>query len=254
MADSPPKTMTTVRLLYAIFFLSGAAGLMYESVWTRYLGLFVGHDAYAQVLVLVIFLGGMSLGAALVARRADRFRNPLLWYAVMEGITGLIGLAFHDGFVAITSFAYATLFPALAGTAMLGIAKWGLAAALILPQSILLGTTFPLMSASVLRRAPSEPGRVLGWLYFTNSIGAAIGVLVAGFVLVKLVGLPGVLLTAAIANLIVALATFGIARSSSATPARGRAPDGPSEVPSRDGLARLLLASAFVTAVASFCL
>ena len=50
-------------LLYAVFILSGAAGLIYESIWTRYLGLFVGHSAYAQVIVLVMFLGGMSIGA-----------------------------------------------------------------------------------------------------------------------------------------------------------------------------------------------
>ena len=49
--------------LCAVFVLSGAAGLIYESIWVRYLGLFVGHGAYAQVLVLVIFLGGMSAGA-----------------------------------------------------------------------------------------------------------------------------------------------------------------------------------------------
>lgn len=242
-----------VRLLYAIFFLSGAAGLMYESVWTRYLGLFVGHDAYAQVLVLVIFLGGMSIGAALVSRRADQLRNPLLWYAVMEGATGLIGLVFHEAFGSITSFAYSALFPALAGGAMLGIAKWGLAAALILPQSILLGTTFPLMSASVLRRAPSQPGRVLGWLYFSNSIGAAIGVLLAGFVLVAIAGLPGVLLAAAILNLIVALATFVISRRDAKETA-WELPLGERHTGgTRDGLTQLLLASAFVTAVASFC-
>ena len=50
-------------LLYLLFILSGAAGLFYESVWSRYLSLFVGHGAYAQVIVLVIFLGGMALGA-----------------------------------------------------------------------------------------------------------------------------------------------------------------------------------------------
>ena len=49
--------------ILAIFVLSGAAGLIYESVWTRYLGLFVGHGAYAQVIVLVIFMGGMAAGA-----------------------------------------------------------------------------------------------------------------------------------------------------------------------------------------------
>ena len=55
-----------IPFLCAVFVLSGAAGLIYESIWTRYLGLFVGHDAYAQILVLVIFLGGMSIGAMLV--------------------------------------------------------------------------------------------------------------------------------------------------------------------------------------------
>ena len=58
-------------LLYVVFVLSGAAGLIYESIWTRYLGLFVGHSAYAQVIVLVIFLGGMSLGALLIGRRTE---------------------------------------------------------------------------------------------------------------------------------------------------------------------------------------
>ena len=51
-------------LLTICFILSGAAGLIYESIWSRYLGLFVGHSAYAQVIVLVIYLGGMSAGAS----------------------------------------------------------------------------------------------------------------------------------------------------------------------------------------------
>ena len=56
---------------------------------SRYLGLFVGHSAYAQIIVLVIFLGGMSLGAMLVSRHAERFRSPLLWYAGVELAVGL---------------------------------------------------------------------------------------------------------------------------------------------------------------------
>ena len=61
-------------LLYVVFILSGAAGLIYESIWTRYLGLFVGHSAYAQVIVLVMFLGGMSLGALIIGRRTESLR------------------------------------------------------------------------------------------------------------------------------------------------------------------------------------
>ena len=105
--------MTT--LLAFIFVLSGAAGLIYESIWSRYLGLLVGHSAYAQVIVLVIFLGGMSAGAALTARVSSRVREPLLWYAAIEGIVGLVGLVFHEVFTATSAFAYDTLFPALAG-------------------------------------------------------------------------------------------------------------------------------------------
>src|SRR5438105_9297730 len=99
--------------LYVAFVLSGAAGLIYESIWTRYLGLFVGHSAYAQVIVLVMFLGGMSIGALLVGRFSERLKHPLYWYAGVELATGLIGLAFHNIFVSTTAFAYATVFPAV---------------------------------------------------------------------------------------------------------------------------------------------
>ena len=77
------------------FVISGAAGLIYESIWTRYLSLLVGHSAYAQIIVLVIFLGGMSVGALAVGQRSSRIRAPLLWYAGVELAVGLIGFAFH---------------------------------------------------------------------------------------------------------------------------------------------------------------
>src|SRR5450755_3144713 len=100
-------------LLVTVFIFSGAAGLVYESIWTRYLGLFVGHSAYAQVLVLVIFLGGMSVGAMAIGRRAEQVRNPLRWYAYVELAVGIIGLVFHDVFVWSTHVAYDSIFPAL---------------------------------------------------------------------------------------------------------------------------------------------
>src|SRR5438105_8596970 len=99
--------------LYVAFVLSGAAGLIYESIWTRYLGLFVGQSAYAQVIVLVIFLGGMSLGALLVGQRTERLQRPLLGYALVELAIGIIGWAFHPLYVTVTAFAYSTVFPSL---------------------------------------------------------------------------------------------------------------------------------------------
>ena len=147
-----------IRALYLLFVLSGAAGLIYESIWTRYLGLFVGHDAYAQIIVLVIFLGGMSVGALVVSRRSARLAQPLYGYVGVEFAVGIIGLFFHDIFQSATSWAYTSVYPELAGTWMLPVAKWGIASALILPQSVLLGATFPLMSAGVLRLDRGAPG------------------------------------------------------------------------------------------------
>lgn len=261
-----------ILLLAFLFVLSGAAGLIYESIWSRYLGLLVGHSAYAQVIVLVIFLGGMSAGAALAARRSSTTREPLLWYAIVEAIVGVIGLVFHDIFGAASAFAYDTLFPALSGGTVLLVAKWSLAALLILPQSVLLGTTFPLMTAGVLRRLGDPAaqargsGRILGLLYFANSFGAAVGVLLAGFWLIDTAGLPGTLVAAAILNLVVALATFGLVRITRAEdpaapafhPEQAEAPapvdDAAAAVDAgtRGRLWRLLLGIAFGTAVASF--
>lgn len=246
-----------IPLLTLVFVISGAAGLIYESIWSRYLSLLVGHSAYAQIIVLVIFLGGMSLGALLVGQRSERLRQPLVWYAAVEALVGVIGLLFNYAYLDISDLAYDRIFPALAGGWVLIVVKWLIAALLILPQSILLGTTFPLMSAGTIRLLRSQRGRVLGLLYFANSLGAAVGVLLAGFVLLARVGLPGTLVTAAILNFVAAGAVMiglrvfaGAAAPIEAlpkdvTPPAANHPLVPTPV-------ALLLVVSFGTAVASF--
>src|SRR5205823_7513531 len=71
-------------MLFALFAASGFAGLIYESIWTHYLKLFLGHAAYAQTLVLAIFMGGMAIGAAAAACYTASIRNPLRTYAFIE--------------------------------------------------------------------------------------------------------------------------------------------------------------------------
>src|SRR5674476_381871 len=252
-----------LTLLSLVFVLSGAAGLIYESIWTRYLGLFVGHGAYAQIIVLTIFLGGMSLGAFVVGKVSDRLRDPLAGYAFVELAIGILGLVFHDVFVATTNAAYDHLFPSLAGSLhAVVVVKWTIAALLILPQSILLGATFPLMSAGVLRLVPRRPGRTLAQLYFANSLGGAFGVLVAGFWLLNVGGLPLTLDAAAIINLVVFLIAISVARFGApgaeapavpeplAEPGHGESARETEQLSQR--IARLLLGVAFGTAIASF--
>jgi predicted membrane-bound spermidine synthase len=176
-------------------------------------------------------------------------------------VVGVLGFVFHEIFTFVTDAAYGTLIPLLGNGFAVLVVKWTISSLLILPQSILLGATFPLMSAAVLRRFSVLPGRTLSILYFANSFGAAMGVLFAGFVLLAFAGLPGTLLVAAAINFMVALVALGVAqqypaRSSAESVAQSaREP----EVLASDAAAipavrlqRLLIGVAFGTAVASF--
>src|SRR5437868_1862340 len=81
------------RILYCVFALSGLTGLVYEATWTRYLQLFLGHAAYAQVLVLSLYMGGMAIGALLTSRLSATRMKPLQGYAIVEGVLGVAALA-----------------------------------------------------------------------------------------------------------------------------------------------------------------
>ncbi|TAK45719.1 MAG: spermine synthase [Betaproteobacteria bacterium] len=230
---------------YALFTASGFAGLIYESIWTHYLKLFLGHAAYAQSLVLVVFMGGLAAGSAWLGRRSARLRNPLAAYALVEAVIGLVALVFHELFVAVTDWSYAGLLPALDSESAALAAKLALACLLILPQSVLLGMTFPLMSAGLARAHPASTGESVAMLYFSNSLGAAAGVLASGFVLIAWAGLPGALRTAGTINLLLAVTVAWLARPVHDAPLAAHA--------GQDvGAARLLLMVACFTGLASF--
>lgn len=252
-----------VLLLSLAFFLSGISGLVYETMWSRYLGLFVGHTAYAQASVLILFLGGMALGALWVGKRAEVIRRPLVVYAAVELAVGVYGILFHDLYLGLEALAYRWLLPALGGTTAGTAVTWLLVGALLLPPSLLLGATFPLMSAGFLRLTPRFPGRVLASLYFLNSLGAAVGALLGGFLLLPVLGLPGSVLAAGSLNVVVALMAWGVDRRwRGSETAWGREGPGGSEAPAaepRSGapgtpqrLLSLLLGVSFGTALASF--
>ncbi|HUP96925.1 MAG TPA: hypothetical protein VM073_03235 [Usitatibacter sp.] len=243
-------TRLPVGVFFALFTASGFAGLIYQSIWSHYLKLFLGHAAYAQTLVLAIFMGGMALGAWGVSRFTNRIRDLLLGYAIAELGIGMLAIAFHRLFLGATGWAFDTVLPALGGGPMVDVFKWALASLLILPASVLLGTTFPLMSAGILRLYPDVGGRALSMLYFTNSFGAAFGVLTSGFFLIDRVGLPGTIVVAGIANILLALTVWLITRRlPSATPSAAQRSD---SAASATTLGRAILILAFVTGAASF--
>lgn len=77
------------------------------------MGLYVGHSAYAQVLVLAVYLGGMAIGALIVADLSKRVARPLAWYVGAEVALAALGLLFHPAFVLTTGLSYDVVFPAL---------------------------------------------------------------------------------------------------------------------------------------------
>src|SRR3984957_9646971 len=238
------------RLLLGVFVVSGFTGLIYESVLSHYFKLFLGHAAYAQTLVLAIFMGEMALGAWAVARYSLRVTRLLGTYVLVEGLIGILGLLFHSTFIAASNVSFASVIPALPTVFLIHAYKWSLAAILILPQSVLLGMTFPLISGGLIRRWPDRPGETLAMLYFANSLGAAIGVLVSGFVLIRAVGLPGTVEAAGALNIALALVIWAAIRRQTEPVAAKQADSSAS--PGADSLTSWFVIAAFLTGAASF--
>ena len=240
-----------VKLLFALFALSGFTGLIYESVWSHYLRLFLGAAAFAQSFVLAAFMGGMALGAWLASRWSARRPNLLATYGWIEAAIGVAALIFHELFVLLyRSFRSITSYPRWDRPSSVEIYKYALCAVLIVPQTLLLGMTFPLLSGAVIRRGPEASGHHLAMLYFTNSIGAAAGALAAAFLLLGWLGMPGTMRLAGVLNLALAAAVLFIARRAEPAPIT-TTPSGGAALAGTD-IARLFLAGAFVTGLASF--
>jgi predicted membrane-bound spermidine synthase len=239
-----------VQLLFGLFMLSGFTGLIYESIWSHYIKLFLGSAAFAQSFVLAAFMGGMALGAWIASRATRRIGNLLAAYGWIEAGIGLAALVFHEVFVWLTQTSLESVIPALGSPVSVEIYKYTLCGVLIVPQTVLLGMTFPLMSGSVIRRSPEASGHHLAMLYFTNSIGAAAGALAAAFLLLGWIGMPGTMRAAGVLNLALAAVVLSVARAGepqapAAAPAAGA-------VPARPYLVRLFLVAAFITGAASF--
>jgi len=184
------------------------------SIWSHYLKLFLGHAAYAQTLVLAIFMGGMAIGSLVSGFFIHRWRRLLVGYAVVEAIIGVLALVFHSVFISVTDFTFSELLSGRGDTPLMVMAiKWGVASLLIFPQSVLLGMTFPLMVGGIMRMFPARPGYTLSMLYFTNSLGAVFGVLASSFIFIGLVGLPGTMLSAGLINIILAIIVWALAKN-----------------------------------------
>jgi spermidine synthase len=185
----------------ACFFASGAAGLLYEVVWSKQLAYLLGSSLHAVAAVVAAFLGGLALGARLLgvplARRAGGART----YALLELGVGLLGLALLP-LLRASDPLIAQLYRALGGeTAGFAVARLALLVVALLPPAALMGATLPVLVAHAERE---RVGGGLARLYALNTFGAVAGSLAAGFVLLPGIGLTATTFVAAALNLGVA--------------------------------------------------
>lgn len=188
-------------LVYVIFALSGAAGLIYEVVWSRQLVLVFGNTTQAVSAILTGFFGGMAVGSVVGGRLADRVRRPLRLYGLLEVLlvavvllTPLTFLLIHD----VYRGAFGTL---VASPRLLALVRFALALLALGPATILMGATLPTLTRHLARSA-SNLSAAFGKLYAINTIGAIVGTITAGFVLIELLGLSGALRVGAVCSAI----------------------------------------------------
>jgi spermidine synthase len=162
-----------------LFFASGCAALIYEIVWFQTLQFVIGSSAVSLGVLLGTFMGGMCLGSLLLPSRVSSRRHPLRVYAALELGIAAIGVALLFSMPSIGA-----LYSKHVGYGFGGIALRGVvAAACLLPPTILMGATLPAVARSV--PATRQGISWLGFFYGGNIAGAVCGCLLAGFYLLR---------------------------------------------------------------------
>jgi spermidine synthase len=223
--SEPSADRALQQVVLGLFIASGAAGLIYQVVWSRELVLLFGNTSQAISTIVTAFLAGLGGGALLGGRLAARSRNPLRLY-------GLIELG-----VAVLAVGLPTLFPLLGGVygsaytsaspTELGLIRFALAFAAVTPATFCMGMTLPALT-SFMVRSLDQAGRQLGELYAANTLGAVTGTILAGYFLIELIGLRMTAFVAVGLNLVASAVALAASRrvvlshaETSVQPARG---------------------------------
>jgi spermidine synthase len=227
-----------------VFFIAGAAGLIFEMVWFHRCALVFGNSVWAATIVLSSFMAGLAVGSALAGRFAGGRRDRLYVYAALESIVAVTGLTLTYVLPPLG----AVVARLAAGNEIVAVNAVRMATSfvvLIVPATAM-GATLPVL-VGALSRTPGDVGRVVGWLYGWNTIGAVAGVLLAETVLIARIGVAGSAWTAASLDAFAALVAVSWARR------RGRRSDrSGSESPAGDAVASALpvLGGAFLAGAA----
>ena len=241
--------MTSDRVLYTLFLLSGAASLTYQVIWLRWLGLIFGSTTASVSIVLSSFMLGLAAGSWLAGRSLGRARNPLAIYGWLELGIGVFALGFPIVTVASDGL-FMWLVAADSPQAWSLVVRAGLAFSVLVIPTTLMGATLPLMTEYVRREAVEGRGWRVGLLYGFNTLGAALGTIAASFICIELFGVRSTGLLAAALNL--GVGCWALRLSSGPRSAAPAAPvTTPGETPFESKLAIAVLAASGASALAS---
>ena len=191
------KRLSPLYLFAVLFLVSGAAGLMYQIVWVRLLELYFGVTIVSVTLIVSAYMAGLGIGSLIGGRIARRFKNTLLLYGLLEIGIALFGVMSPKIIVGIGQ--------ATAGVSYLFV--FLISFAVLLLPTTLMGMTLPLLTQSFVDRVEIS-GQVIGLLYGINTLGAALGAVLSGYVLIGFYGFEGTVYLAALLNGLVGVAAF----------------------------------------------
>ncbi len=204
-------------LILAIFVLSGAAGLVYEVVWSRQLVLVFGNTTQAVATILTGFFGGMAVGSFLGGRLADRVRSPLKLYGILELVLVVVVILTPITFRLLHEVYRAAFTSLETQPGLLALVRFGLAIVALAPATILMGATLPTLTRYL--TDDQHLSRAFSRLYAANTFGAILGTIAAGFFLIELLGLSTTLLVGAACSGIAGIAALLIDRGRAAAEA-----------------------------------
>jgi len=205
------SSRTGANWIMLIYFCSGLCSLIDEVVWVRLLKLTLGNTVYASSIVVSMFMGGLALGALIMARFADRVKRRLRLYAILEVCATVSALSLPfllRGADAAYRWFYVKYQPSAGALLFVQVI---VSACILLVPAMVMGSTLPLLGRYV-TALQERVGRFVGRLYALNTLGAALGCFLAGFVLIRLAGVMGALYVAAGINLLVALGGWILSR------------------------------------------
>ncbi len=201
----------------ALLLGSGMCALIYQIAWLRSLRLIFGASTASNAAVLAIFMGGLGLGGFVLGARADRSRNPLRMYALLE-----LGVVVCAALSPWLISAARRLYLSAGGTLALGafggtVLKLVLSTLVLGPATFLMGGTLPAVTRAV-QREEDASRTSMALLYGSNTIGAVAGAMLGAFVLLEALGIRATLAAAAMINACVAGVALLMARGRDTTP------------------------------------